>query len=121
MRKEYGKALRELFTTRMNAEFPEWLLVPAPKHWYWPGERVFVQDRSPGAWLVALLVPNLKDHDAFHNEVGWSLRNRVPELSMRPCPDLITNETQLTHGPDNMLFLRRLRGSAGADSFCGDP
>jgi hypothetical protein len=87
MRKEYGKALRELFAARMKAEFPEWRSVSAPKPWYWPGERIFVQDRHPAAWLLVILQPDLKDHDAFNIEIGWSIHRRVPELSMRPCPD----------------------------------
>lgn len=95
MRKEYGKALRELFTARMKADFPEWRPVSAPEHWYWPGERVFVQDHHPCAWLVVVLVPDLKDHDAFCVEIGWSLHKRVPELSMRPCPDDPGNEAVL--------------------------
>ncbi|QGU32904.1 hypothetical protein [Thermochromatium tepidum] len=95
MRKEYGKALRELFTARMKADFPEWRPVSAPKQWYWPGERVFVQDSYPGVWLVVVLVPDLKDHDAFYVEIGWSIHKRVPELSMRPCPDDPRSEAAL--------------------------
>lgn len=91
---EYGKALRELFTTRMKVDFSEWRPVAAPKHWYWPGERVFVQ-QHPNAWFVLVLSPDLKDHDAFYVQVGWSLRKRVPELSMRPCPDDPRNEAVL--------------------------
>jgi hypothetical protein len=87
MRKEYGKALRELFAARMQADFPGWRAVPPPTPWYWPGERLYVLDNHPVAWLVIVLQPNLKDHDAFNVEVGWSVLRRVPELSMRPPPD----------------------------------
>lgn len=87
MRKEYSKAVRDLFTARMQAELPEWRSVTAPKPWYWPGERVFVRDRHVAAWLVVVLVPDLKDHDAFSVEIGWSIHKRVPELSMRLCGD----------------------------------
>lgn len=95
MRKEYGKALRELFAARMKADLPEWRSVPAPKTHYWPGERVFVQDSHPAAWLVVVLQPDLKDHDAFNVEIGWSIRRRAPELSMRPCADDPNSEAAL--------------------------
>jgi hypothetical protein len=36
------------------------------------------------------------------------------------CPHLITNETQLTHGLRNMLFLRCLPFLARAGAACGD-
>ena len=83
MRKEYGKALRDIFAERMQRDHPEWTPVAAPKPWYWSGERVYVQQRGP-MWLVLVLQPNLKDYESFHIEVGWSRLGRVPELSMRP-------------------------------------
>ena len=85
MRKEYGAALRELFGARMKTELPAWREVPAPKTWFFPGERLYVRDDHPAAWQVILLQPDMKDHDAFNIEIGWSRLKRVPELSMRPC------------------------------------
>ena len=87
MRKEYGKALQQIFTERMQANFPAWRATPAPKTHYWGGERAFVLDDSATAWLVVILAPNLKDHDAFDIELGWSLHGRVPELGMRPSAE----------------------------------
>ncbi|MDM4769189.1 hypothetical protein [Solimonas sp. SE-A11] len=84
MRKEYGAALRELFAARMKAEFPAWREVPAPKTWFFPGERLYVRDDHPAAWQVIVLQPDMKDHDSFDIEIGWSRLKRVPELSMRP-------------------------------------
>jgi hypothetical protein len=83
MRKEYGKALRDIFAERMRRDHPEWTPVAAPKPWYWSGERLYVQQRGQ-VWLVLVLQPNLKDHESFHIEVGWSRLGRVPELAMRP-------------------------------------
>lgn len=85
MRKEYGKALRELFAARMETTLPSWKSVKPPKSHYFPGERAFVLDRAPVAWLVIILQPNLKDHDAFDIQIGWSTLCRLPEISMRPC------------------------------------
>jgi hypothetical protein len=87
MRKEYGNALRHLFTERMRSELPDWRPVPPPKPWYWPGERLFVNDRHDPIWLIIVLQPDLGDHDAFNIEIGWSVHARVPELGMRPSLD----------------------------------
>ncbi len=87
MRTEYGKALRDLFTARMRTELSAWRAVTPPKSHYWPGERVFVLDQHPAAWLIVTLVPNAGEHDAFEVEIGWSVLHRVPELSMRPSPE----------------------------------
>lgn len=84
MRKEYGAALRELFAARMKAELPAWREVPAPKAWFFPGERLYQRDDHPAAWQFILLQPDMKDHDSFEIEIGWSRLKRVPELSMRP-------------------------------------
>jgi hypothetical protein len=84
MRKEYGAALRELFAARMKTELPAWRELPAPKTWFFPGERLYVREDHPAAWQVLLLQPDMKDHDAFNIEIGWSRLKRVPELSMRP-------------------------------------
>ena len=85
MRKEYGKALREIFATKMQTDLPNWRPVRLPKAHYWGGERAYMLDIPSAAWLVIILEPNVKDHDAFDIEVGWSLHRRVPELGMRPC------------------------------------
>ena len=85
MRKEYGKALRDMFAALMKAKLPEWKPAQLPKSHYFGGERGFVLDRSPAAWLVIVLQPNLKDHDAFDVQIGWSAHGRMPEISMRPC------------------------------------
>jgi hypothetical protein len=85
MRKEYGKVLREFFAAHMETTLPLWKPVKPPKSHYFPGERAFVLDRAPVAWLVIILQPNLKDHEAFDIQVGWSTLCRLPEISMRPC------------------------------------
>jgi len=92
MRREYGKALREMFAARMKAGLPDWRPIKTVNPWYWPGERIFVQDGHPTGWMVVVLQPSLKDHDAFHIEIGWSIHRRAPELSMRPCADAPNSE-----------------------------
>jgi len=86
VRREYAKALRGLFATRMRSQLPAWRAVPAPRSHYAGGERVFVLDTDPRAWQVVVVAPSPKEHDAFDIEIGWSTRRRVPELGMRPSP-----------------------------------
>jgi len=83
MRQEYGKALRTLFAEGMARRFPAWQPLPGGKPWYWPGERLYAC-RQADLWWIAVLEPDLKDHDAFSLSVGWSRLNRAPQLSMRP-------------------------------------
>lgn len=85
MRKEYGKALRTLFAEGMQKRLGDWRPVPAPAPWYWPGERLYMHPAPEGMWLLILLEPDIKDHDAFSLSVGWSRLSRAPQLSMRPA------------------------------------
>ncbi len=87
MRKDYGKALRELFAQGMAQRFPAWRAVTPPASHYWPGERVFVHEGHPVAWQVLIVGPDPKGREAFRVELGWSTLRRVPLLSMRPLPD----------------------------------
>lgn len=85
MRKEYGKALRTLFADGMQKRLGDWRPIPAPAPWYWPGERLYMLPAPGGLWLLILLEPDVKDHDAFSLSVGWSRLARAPQLSMRPA------------------------------------
>jgi hypothetical protein len=84
MRKEYGKALRALFAAEMKTRFPQFDATKVKSQYLFPGERAFCWNpREPiRCWVV--LKPNLKGHESFTVEIGWSKRGRFPELGMRP-------------------------------------
>jgi hypothetical protein len=86
MRKEYGKALRQLFTERLREELPEFDAVRITSRYLFPGERAFrwVPQEPLHCWII--LSPDGKGREAFRVEIGWSLQARFPELSMRPSP-----------------------------------
>ncbi len=84
MRKEYGKALRELFTVEMNARLPQFLPIKVSSIYLFPGERAFRWIPAEPIHLWILLCPHQKGREAFTVEIGWSRLGRFPELSMRP-------------------------------------
>ena len=84
MRKEYGKALRDMFTAEMKSQLPGFVPVKVTSPYIGPGERAFrwVPAEPLHCWI--LLCPDQKGREAFTVEVGWSRLGRFPELSMRP-------------------------------------
>jgi hypothetical protein len=84
MRKEYGAALRELFTELLDSACPsfEWVKKPSILAGV-PGERAYrwTVTENEHAWVV--LVPDQK-REAFAIELGWSRKGRFPQLTMRP-------------------------------------
>lgn len=87
MRKEYGRALRQLFQEAMSTRLPQFAPVRTPSDYVAPGERCFCwKIGSLACWV--LLVPDRKGRDAFAVEIGWSAHGGFPELSMRPSADL---------------------------------
>jgi hypothetical protein len=84
MRKEYGVALRDLFTELLGSVCPlfEWVKKPSILAGV-PGERAYrwIVAENDHAWVV--LVPDQK-REAFTIELGWSRKSRFPQLSMRP-------------------------------------
>lgn len=86
MRKEFGKVLRDYFSTRMHSLAPEYAAEKVKSMYLWPGERAFRRriDDSLHCWIV--LSPSAKDYDEFTVMVGWSNHARYPELSVIPSP-----------------------------------
>ncbi|MGB6065367.1 MAG: hypothetical protein WBG50_11195 [Desulfomonilaceae bacterium] len=84
MRKEYGKALREVFTQELKVHLPQFLPVKISSLNIFPGERGFrwVPAEPTHFWII--LCPDQKGHEAFTVELGWSRLGRFPELGMRP-------------------------------------
>jgi hypothetical protein len=84
MRKEYGNALREIFTEVFSRVCPFFALVKKPAILAGvPGERAYrwIFNERQHMWVV--LVPDQK-REAFTIELGWSRLGRFPQLTMRP-------------------------------------
>ena len=84
MRKEYGKALRTLFAAEMATRLPQFAANKAKSNYLFPGERAFYWNPQDTIRCWVILQPNLKGHESFTVEIGWSKLARFPELSMRP-------------------------------------
>lgn len=84
MRKEYGKALREEFARQLAQRLPGFQREKARSCYLFPGERAFCRAVSGELHLYVILTPDLRGHEAFTVELGWSRLGRFPELSMRP-------------------------------------
>jgi len=106
MRKEYGKALRTLFSKQMAKQLSQFEEIKINSIYFSPGDRAFrwkAADRLH-CWIV--LSPSKKDHDEFTVLIGWSKLGRYPELGMVPCAQMPTrfgdefeNEEYLTRLP----------------------
>ncbi len=88
MRKEYGIALRELFTELFVSSYPffEWVKKPSILPGFvtaWPGERAYRWPVTANQHAWVILVPDQK-REAFTIELGWSRKGRFPQLNMRP-------------------------------------
>jgi hypothetical protein len=84
MRKEYGVALRELFTESFLDVCPFFVLVKkASISTGVPGERAFCWRVSETLHMWVIVVPHQKA-EAFTIELGWSRKGRFPQLAMRP-------------------------------------
>ena len=83
MRKEYGKALRELFAAEVKRAFPEFEAVGVKSRFVAPGERVFrwVPYEPLHCWIV---LETHHKYEQFAVSIGWSNRARFPELPARP-------------------------------------
>lgn len=88
MRKEYGKALRALFTSEMRRIAPHFEEVKVTSRYFWPGDRAFRCQPTNGLACWTILSPSKKDYDEFTVLIGWSKQGRYPELSMVPCEQL---------------------------------
>ncbi len=85
MKKAYGKALRQLFAKRIQAELPEFREVKVKTIYLFPGERAYLWTVSEQLYCWIVLSPSPKDYDEFTLLVGWSKFGRYPELSCIPC------------------------------------
>lgn len=88
MRKEYGKAVRQLFAARMQEVAPQFEAAKVKAACFWPGQRAWrwrVTDNIV-CWIV--LSPSQKDYDEFTVLVGWSTSGGYPALTMVPSFEL---------------------------------
>ena len=106
MRKEYGKALREMFATEMQQVFPAFESVRLKSRFVAPGERLFrwVPYEPLHCWVI--LEPHHK-YEQFVLNIGWSNRARFPELPVR-SPFVEPTDFEATASLDECVF--RIRG-----------
>ncbi|MET0026548.1 MAG: hypothetical protein ABW101_02830 [Candidatus Thiodiazotropha sp.] len=84
MKKEYGKALRQLFARRMKADLPQFRETKVKSLYLFPGERAYLWAVSEQLHCWVVLSPSPKDYDEFTLLIGWSTHGRYPELSCIP-------------------------------------
>ncbi|MET0065219.1 MAG: hypothetical protein ABW076_02640 [Candidatus Thiodiazotropha sp.] len=84
MKKEYGKALRQLFAKRMQDEWPLFRETKVKTIYLFPGERAFLWVVSEQLYCWVVLSPSPKDYDQFTLLIGWSMLGRYPELNAIP-------------------------------------
>lgn len=85
MRSEYNRALKAIVEAHMAASPFGWQPTKPESPYHWSSDRAFSRQGPGEVLLWCLLVPDSK-FERFTLEVGWSRRNRFPELSMRPAP-----------------------------------
>lgn len=84
MRKEYRKAVRELFTRGMGERLPRFEPLKVKAAILFGGETVFRWQATPALHCFVLLVPDGRGHQAFTVEFAWSDQARFPEVSAKP-------------------------------------
>jgi len=87
MRKEYGKALRSLFSSEMKRAVSDFEEVKVKSVYFWPGDRAYRRQATEQLHCWIVLSPSKKDYDEFTVLIGWSKRARYPELNMVPCAE----------------------------------
>jgi hypothetical protein len=85
MRKEYGKAVRDMFAAELKRAFPAFDAVRVNSRYVVPGERLFrwIPYDPLHCWII--LEPHHK-YEQFAVNIGWSNQARFPELTVRPTP-----------------------------------
>jgi hypothetical protein len=78
-----NKVINEMFAKH----FPEFEPVNVESPLLLRGDSVFCWKAVPSIFCFIIYVPHQKDKSRFTFEVGWSKKNRFPELNMRPCID----------------------------------
>lgn len=84
MRKEYRRAVRELFTQGMAERLPQFEAAKVKAPILFGGETVFRWAASPSLHCFILLVPDARGQQAFTVEAAWSREARFPEVSSKP-------------------------------------
>ena len=84
MRKEYRRAVRELFTRGMASRFPHFEPIKVKAPILFGGDSVFRSEPKPGVSHFVLLVPDARGRQAFTVEFAWSNAGRFPDVSSRP-------------------------------------
>ena len=118
MRKEYRKAVREVFSRRLRRMAPDLELVKVESPLLFGGETVF--QWAPGGGFIGwvLLVPDSK-RQAFTVEVGWSNVGEFPEFGMRPSVMLGPDEPAPVDVPAGFVRLGGL--ASGTDVWWNLP
>jgi len=84
MRKEYRKAVRELFAQGMQSRFPQFEPTKVKAPILFSGESVFRWEASNALHCFVLLVPDSRGHQSFTVELAWSHAARFPDVSSKP-------------------------------------
>lgn len=111
MRKEYGSALRELFTEQLSHVCPDFALVKKYAALVRsPGEQAYCCQVSDRLFLWIVLITD-QNREAFFIELGWSRHGRFPQLTMRP------SFTLPRHAELEDEYLCRLGSLSGGKDF----
>ena len=84
MRKEYRKAVRELFTRGMASRLPQFEPTKVKAPILFSGESVFRWEASTTLHCFVLLVPDSRGYQSFTVELAWSHEARFPDVSSKP-------------------------------------
>ena len=79
MRKEYGKALREVFTQELKVHLPQFLPVKSRPSTFLPEREDQVGSCGTNSFLD-YTSSGPERHEALTVELGWSRLGRFPEL-----------------------------------------
>lgn len=96
VRKEYRRAVAELFLERLAECAPDFERVLLASPLLFGGESIFRWDISEDFHAFVLLVPSPQGHQAFTVELAWSCFARFPEAGMRPSVMLGPDDPQPT-------------------------
>jgi hypothetical protein len=83
MRKEYTKALNNLFEKEMRERLPQFDLKKIKSTYLWPGEQPYLWSPLEDVHLYVILSPGLKGDDEFSLDIAWSKKGRFPEIGAR--------------------------------------
>ncbi|MEZ5472017.1 MAG: hypothetical protein R3E90_09570 [Marinicella sp.] len=84
MRTEYNNALKKYFQEMLASRLPGFQLTKINSKYKSPGELFFVNTVDDALKLFIIISQHAKGADRFTVELGWSIINDFPQLSMRP-------------------------------------